>query len=1262
MEEEKLKKANELKDSKELHERFVKIFSDVDKNNPINIDIDKEAWPIFLKVVEDYSHTEIMNAPDTEIVKKCISVKEIFFEQRNIITDGNGNPNIAANIKENPNFIAENPEVLEVIENMPVEQKIEMLIQEKSMDKFFDVFYNLNSEERDAAKREIIDNTSKITEETQRNIDANNITNKDIEAVTFNKIKKYSERKWNELSDDEQVDVLKICLYLSASEDNNMKKAVVAMLESVIPDKELRLIEQNPEQFVNNMLARISSKTKGNINTSKEIYQMVREETINEIKQSSIKTKISPNDIEEFNKNLEGAEKYQNRDLLEDFTDVSQLMIYENLKNASFLTRNDSAAIAGIYVLLQEKEKDNTITDRESDFKEVLNKVIFSENYVTLFGHYRNGNEINLEEVNSFTKRNAIDFNRYSRVLLKKINNGTEYPGDFEYHKIKSTTSKKEYKESLESHFEIDKTTLEAYVKLKETYNSIEDEIERRSANENIRNIEGFLTAKIQYSKFLTKGRLDLEKIQEYLNNKEEKKEPKKELLEKFVALKGFENTHLYKDKKIELVNLARENECFSYIVGDDLTDQEVFNNIEKVYEEEVSKYLDKKAFYTIYSEYASGKEFKNFSFQEKRTYLQALILAHSSENDALQTFADKFIYNLGSYGIDLLDNNGEISEEKLINFYSTYTATSIKSYDEIVKQRAGITGSKRRQFNKEILESANARLEYLEIDSENIQAISDSIQLPDGRKEEKFLGKEYYEALKKLNLENTYNVRNIVCMYNELLNIEDKNDNQNLVMSVMRKFITSDEYRMYFGDALYGNRIKEEAVRRYKGKTKTGVGEHGNRALMKLAANNRFEDPTGLENDENSIVGKFTERLNQMNEDNEKKAIADMINMFANIDTSKIPQENLDQMIKKRNLIMFIKEDGSGADPERINKFVQAFYGEDSNNKKKLQTRKKAKKANSTIVDKNLKVKIDRLYGLIHQSSLKIELEDEDFETFLSILEAEMEQVTFQEISAVNEEPIPDSIVDEVMEEKSEELINMGETREISESKNDIPITNEEIAILGPIKEMIVGEIPRQNEGSSEEKKEQSFIDKQVYTINGKKESQQNAVDYEKDTIPEDIEEGDNDNKSIFARIASVASTVIEKIRNNNFKQVDSNHDGNSMIEYKERKGFFSGIMNRLGIYKTELTENRDFYELEEVSNDENSKNTNRFFRFMNSIKGKSKEEKNSVQEDNNKIEQNVFDKYNVNVDEKKAIADAKAAQEKMYAQKRSNEQEEVK
>ena len=55
-------------------------------------------------------------------------------------------------------------------------------------------------------------------------------------------------------------------------------------------------------------------------------------------------------------------------------------------------------------------------------------------------------------------------------------------------------------------------------------------------------------------------------------------------------------------------------------------------------------------------------------------------------------------------------------------------------------------------------------------------------------------------------------------------------------------------------------------------------------------------------------------------------------------------------------------------------------------------------------------------------------------------------------------------------------------------------------------------------------------------------------------------------------------------------------------------------------------------------------------------------KTQKNSVQEDNNKIEQNVFDKYNVNVDEKKAIADAKAAQEKMYAQKRSNEQEEVK
>lgn len=153
-EEQKLKNPSELKDSENLRERFVRIFSDVDKNNPINIDIDKEAWPIFLKVVEDYSHAEIMNAPDTEIVKKCISVKEIFFEQKNIITDGNGNPNIAANLKANPNFIEQNPEVREVLDHMHVDSKIDILFSEKDEMKFFNAFLSLSSEDIESISQE----------------------------------------------------------------------------------------------------------------------------------------------------------------------------------------------------------------------------------------------------------------------------------------------------------------------------------------------------------------------------------------------------------------------------------------------------------------------------------------------------------------------------------------------------------------------------------------------------------------------------------------------------------------------------------------------------------------------------------------------------------------------------------------------------------------------------------------------------------------------------------------------------------------------------------------------------------------------------------------------------------------------------------------------------------------------------------------------------------------------------------------------------
>ena len=153
-EEQKLKNPSELKDSENLRERFVRIFSDVDKNNPINIDIDKEAWPIFLKVVEDYSHAEIMNAPDTEIVKKCISVKEIFFEQKNIITDGNGNPNIAANLKATPTFIEQKPHVSEVLDHMHVDRKIDILFGEKDEIKFFNTFLSLSSEDIESISQE----------------------------------------------------------------------------------------------------------------------------------------------------------------------------------------------------------------------------------------------------------------------------------------------------------------------------------------------------------------------------------------------------------------------------------------------------------------------------------------------------------------------------------------------------------------------------------------------------------------------------------------------------------------------------------------------------------------------------------------------------------------------------------------------------------------------------------------------------------------------------------------------------------------------------------------------------------------------------------------------------------------------------------------------------------------------------------------------------------------------------------------------------
>lgn len=110
------KKINELKESKSLHERFVQIFSDVNKNNPVNIDVNKEAWPIFLKIVEGYSNYELMEQTDAEIASKCISVQEEFFGQKNIITDGNGNPNIEATIRENPDFIQNNQEIIKDIE------------------------------------------------------------------------------------------------------------------------------------------------------------------------------------------------------------------------------------------------------------------------------------------------------------------------------------------------------------------------------------------------------------------------------------------------------------------------------------------------------------------------------------------------------------------------------------------------------------------------------------------------------------------------------------------------------------------------------------------------------------------------------------------------------------------------------------------------------------------------------------------------------------------------------------------------------------------------------------------------------------------------------------------------------------------------------------------------------------------------------------------------------------------------------------------
>lgn len=221
-----------------------------------------------------------------------------------------------------------------------------------------------------------------------------------------------------------------------------------------------------------------------------------------------------------------------------------------------------------------------------------------------------------------------------------------------------------------------------------------------------------------------------------------------------------------------------------------------------------------------------NGFEFDSLSANEKADYLENVILLMAQKDDKeCQEVANLAAKRVERTGIDLRDNTGKISEDKIFKFYNSFVDENRKIYssEEVYKsfdleEKYRNLESYNMRYNLDHIQRAfeivkNPQLAKIqEIENEINGKDLDYILTPEERLSEK--DRKVYEVFKKLDLNDSTNRETIINLYwtakNEYLTT--KNEDTYHFYKSIEKVITMDTNRIQFYDYLKADFIVKHA------------------------------------------------------------------------------------------------------------------------------------------------------------------------------------------------------------------------------------------------------------------------------------------------------------------------------------------------------------------------------------------------------------------------------------------------------------------
>lgn len=297
----------------------------------------------------------------------------------------------------------------------------------------------------------------------------------------------------------------------------------------------------------------------------------------------------------------------------------------------------------------------------------------------------------------------------------------------------------------------------------------------------------------------------------------------------KFVELQHSEEIERKKTELLELISTSDKREEFEALFTSTNKNGKIVINEQKVIGKvtELMNYVAcGNAINNIENSIKNGFEFDLLSASEKADYLENVILLMAQKDDKeCQEVASLAAKRVERTGIDLRDNTGKISEDKIFKFYNSFVDDTRKiSSSEEVRKRFKLEEKYRD------LESYNMRYNM-----ENIEKGFEIVKIPQLRRiqelenkineneldyiltpEEKLSEKDrkVYEVFNKLDLNDETNKETIINLYwtakNEYLTT--KNEKAFEFYKSLEKVITMDTNRIQFYDYLKADFIVKHA------------------------------------------------------------------------------------------------------------------------------------------------------------------------------------------------------------------------------------------------------------------------------------------------------------------------------------------------------------------------------------------------------------------------------------------------------------------